>query len=198
MHNDQEYTVTEEYGCTVIRGSVPLLDMANILESAPKGSVMNIQLAGMLKAVAVIGTPDACRAALKSLGFTTAPSTEMLNELSTQERIDIWRLKGEVGSSALTMANALTGHLAAGQKAPHPLDPADFRRCALFLRWVPELRVRICELEQLSPQWKAIVSHWDEFEHLLDEEVPGWDTEIPDGHSVILYERMNEVIRNAQ
>lgn len=197
MHNDQEYTVTEEYGCTVIRGSVPLLDMANILESAPQGSVMNIQLAGMLKAVAVIGTPDACRAALNTLGFTTAPSAEMLKNHSLEERMDLWRLKGEVGSSALVMANALTGKFAPGQGSPHPLDPADFRRCALLLKWAPELRPRIHELETLSPQWQAIVSHWDEFEHLLDEEVPGWDTEIPDGHSVILYERMNEVIRNA-
>lgn len=199
MHNDKGYTVTKEHGCTVVRGSVPLLDLANIIEDySQQGSVINIQLANMLNAVVVIGTPDSCRAALKSLGFTTAPSPEILETHSLQERIDLWRLKGEVGSSSLAMASALTGDVTPENTFPHPVDPADFRRCALLLKWAPELKDRLCELKSLSPQWEAIVSHWDEFERLLDEEVPGWDTEIPDGHSVILYELMSKILHSTQ
>lgn len=95
-----------------------------------------------------------------------------------------WFSSGERGISSNTIAVLCT--VADGgpiwlEHMGHPLDPADFRRCERLLRAVPTLRPMMeTHVKPTSPEWAALVDHWDEIIALLEEEIPGvfdrWST----------------------
>src|SRR3972149_8048417 len=53
-----------------------------------------------------------------------------------------------------------------------PLDPADLGRCIRLLEIMPDYRARLPEMSAVSPQWAALVNHWDELAALYHEEWP--------------------------
>lgn len=69
----------------------------------------------------------------------------------------------------------------------HPLDPADLGRCIRLLDIEPSYRQRIGEMAGVSPQWCALVAHWDELEILYREEEPS-------GRAPKCYARMRELL----
>lgn len=79
----------------------------------------------------------------------------------------------------------------------YPHDPSDFGRCYRLLKLVPEWRARIEEMASASPEWTALVKHWDELTALYEEEV---DTtrHRHRGSAPRLYARMKEIERAAQ
>lgn len=98
-----------------------------------------------------------------------------------------WLVRGEHGlSSRAIFDHLLFGEQVSypGQRWPHwvyPLDMADFRRCELLLRQVPELRPRLPEMADLSPVWARLVPAWDPIVHAAEEEWPAMFTPRP-GH----------------
>jgi hypothetical protein len=52
------YTVESVHGCKIIRGQVPLGDMAALMTTAPKGAEMDLQLAKRIGATMVFGSTE--------------------------------------------------------------------------------------------------------------------------------------------
>lgn len=93
-----------------------------------------------------------------------------------------WLALGEHGVSSLAIVRALTGVAVGAQRAlsptghDYPRDPADFRRCELLLRAVPQARDHLHLLGDGSPQWAALVAEWGQIRELIEKEAPGYLT----------------------
>ena len=85
-----------------------------------------------------------------------------------------WLSNGERGLSSEQIASTLTGVNIVGRwHRTHPSDPADFRRCEMLLRSVPEARRHLGELRSVSPEWAALVGSWVEIASTFEAELPG-------------------------
>lgn len=90
---------------------------------------------------------------------------------ATREKITKWLLTGKVGLSSKAMASVWLNVPAYND---YPLDPADFNRCLLLLKAVPEMRSQLWQMAHLSEEWKRLVKSWDEIEKSFLQEV-GFD-----------------------
>lgn len=105
-----------------------------------------------------------------------------------------WLASGERGISSNTMFTRLTGVNAIRRDSRgYPHDPDDLRRCRLLLEQVPELRDRVSEMAEESPEWARLVARWDEVCALMDEETPKWRDR--EGTASRTYDRMKELLR---
>lgn len=127
----------------------------------------------------------------------------MMNEnVGSPMRIELfagWLANGERGLSSEAIVQRLTGVPVDVDEltrpngvTDYPHDSGDFRRCVELLKRVPEARRHLPLMADVSPQWAAIVSHWDELERLLEEE-----SARPDGLAPKLYRRLRELIEAA-
>lgn len=101
-----------------------------------------------------------------------------------------WLASHDTGISSHTMAAVMYQdgpYRGAPEKWCHPWDSADFGRCHRFLEAVPGSRDLLPKMAEVSPQWKALVEHWDELTALFQEESP--TRRCPK-----LYARMKELI----
>ena len=83
-----------------------------------------------------------------------------------------WLKQGERGLSSETIFSTMTG-VNVTARSCHPSDPADFRRCEMLLRSVPDFREKMEQMRILSPVWQGLVEHWQEIVDLMESEVPG-------------------------
>lgn len=161
-------------GCTVVRGVVPLDEVARLLHRAPSGAVLDASLAEQLQATLVFGRPED----LETLRKTAPPRRlpEGVEALSPAARA--WLAQGERGLSSEAMFQHLTGFDANRKRSlshtAYPHDAADFRRCRLLLEQVPELTPRLGEMASLSREWAQLVKQWDCLCATLDAEAPNW------------------------
>ena len=132
-----------------------------------------------------------------------------MTSTDAQQRTLDWLANGETGVSSKVLAFAFLGvpRRKWYDNSP-PSDPADLRRCLLFLRAVPEARsVLSGEFlqdpertvpEWAKPRWEALLAHWDELETLLVEEIgPDLDNFGKGGGTAPkTYERMKELERS--
>lgn len=79
-----------------------------------------------------------------------------------------WFVNGEIGCSSKAIA-CCVANIKTSEKS-HPVDPADFNRCLLFLASVPEARQYWHKVKTLSSEWNALVKNWAEIESLFLEE----------------------------
>jgi hypothetical protein len=86
-----------------------------------------------------------------------------------------WLASGERGISSEAIVSHLTGARVGRNYGfgDHPYDPGDFRRCEKLLRQVPFARVALPQMATRSPEWAALVDHWEELVALMEEEAPG-------------------------
>lgn len=89
-----------------------------------------------------------------------------------------WIEHGRVGLSSATMCVTLFPNLKSHHRFKGmydfdgkfeinwPHDDGDFKRCLMFLEAVPEARLGLDQLKSLSPEWKNLVTKWDEIEAL--------------------------------
>lgn len=89
-----------------------------------------------------------------------------------------WLANGERGVSSNTLFQHLSGIPCLEEHLTpcHPCDLADFRRCELLLRRVPEFRDHLYLMAEVSREWARLVERWDEIVALLSEEMPEWET----------------------
>lgn len=96
-----------------------------------------------------------------------------------------WLTGRDTGASSKAIAYFMMG--ARGVYCPHPLDPSDFGRCYRLMQLIPEFRTNLWMMRGVSPQWTALIDHWEELEALYEEELP-FD------RAPKLYARMKELI----
>lgn len=95
-----------------------------------------------------------------------------------QQRALAWASQGETGVSSLTIFAVMTGtedapdigRIKRNFRYSTPLDPADFRRCYLLLKLIPEWKPRLPEIAKKFPKWEKLVQQWDELTQLYEEE----------------------------
>lgn len=107
-----------------------------------------------------------------------------------------WLASGKRGVSSNTMVTHLTGITAERLPLSHPLDPDDLHRCRLLLEQVPELQPQLPRMATLSPQWAALVAHWQELCELMDREAPEWRA--GRGKAPVTYARMRALLYGAR
>jgi len=88
-----------------------------------------------------------------------------------KDKILEWLVSGKVGASSKAMACCILDLPSSKKEICHPLDPADFNRCLLFLEDVPEAREYMSKLVSLSDTWANLVDRWDELEKCFLDEV---------------------------
>lgn len=104
-----DYTISEEYGLTVVRGSVPVTLLEEFFPEdgrSVKEVAMDLQAA--LDATLVIGTPDAIEKARKELGVSHEPPQE-IRYLPPSQQLAAWRHRGNVGTSSRALSCVLAG-----------------------------------------------------------------------------------------
>lgn len=106
----------------------------------------------------------------------------------------VWLASGDTGTSSLTMLAVISGNevvaaMIRGRGAfdNHPHDPADLGRCIRLLDLDVTLRNNIAVMRNISPEWAAMVDHWDELESLYREEETS-------GKAPNCYARMRELL----
>ncbi|TFC59456.1 MULTISPECIES: hypothetical protein [unclassified Cryobacterium] len=111
-----------------------------------------------------------------------------------------WLANGERGVSSEAMVSHLTG-ANVGRRyggGDHPYDPSDFRRCEMLLRRVELARLVLPQMATRSPEWAALVAHWEELVTLAESEVPGiFDTDRARGAAPLTYKRMKDLFAEA-
>lgn len=95
---------------------------------------------------------------------------------TVEQRVINWLANGETGLSSKAIAFHLLS--ARGVKIDnlenhfhHPFDGADFRRCLLLLKVVPEFQTDLKKMAIVSWQWAKIVLHGLELDGMLKSEI---------------------------
>lgn len=103
--------------------------------------------------------------------------SEEIMKLPVEQRAMMWATFGEQGISSRTIFSVMTGVLKYEREFPCdqwrfnvPHDPADFRRCYLLLKLIPEWRERLDEMAKAFEKWRPFVDHWDEMTALWEQE----------------------------
>lgn len=105
-----------------------------------------------------------------------------------------WMASHRTGLSSEAMAFCALGLQRKGMwdGTEHPHDPSDFNRCLLLLDQVPEVRDHFSRIAALSPQWSALIAHWDELTEQFFNEVTGaWSKHKT---APVTYLRMRQVL----
>lgn len=107
-----------------------------------------------------------------------------------------WLATGERGTSANTMFTAITGVDVLGEWGPdHPYDPSDFSRCLGLLEACPELAGGLDKVRAISPQWNALIDHWDNLSDLINSESP-LTPEGRSGRAPITYNAIKNILND--
>jgi hypothetical protein len=79
-----------------------------------------------------------------------------------------WLARGRTGLSSECMAFTAAGICI--NRINYPRDPSDFNRCLLLVDWVPEVKEHFEKIASLSPEWNALIAHWDEINKTFIQE----------------------------
>lgn len=172
------YQVEEFLGCTIVTGSVPIMEMVAIMTGSGENAVMDPGMAKVYGAGMVIGTPEnleKLRKSPRTLELSHAKATSEAGNSNLSEDAMKWLEFGERGSSSEAIFSRITGITLDGEvNTDHPLDGDDFRRCRLLLEAVPEFQAKLTLMKDVSTQWHSLVNSWQELCDVMDAEAPQW------------------------
>jgi hypothetical protein len=117
------------------------------------------------------------------------------------EEAAAWLATGSRGRSSAALFSLTVGVDIRGESGrrfhewSHPYDPDDFQRCERMLRAVPEARANL-DAARVSPEWSALIDHWDELVALMEAECPGvFEGKVQRGYAHRAYALMKELER---
>jgi len=171
-----EATIIRRDGCVLVKGALSPDVLMALAKEAPKGSVMCADVARLAGAGLAMGLPDDL-ARLRAALAAEAPRRR--HDGLGREAAE-WLAVGHQGLSSAALFLRATGVrpdiLRDGDDARHhPRDPADLNRCLLLVATVPEAARALPGMREVSPEWAALVDHWDELAALFHEEAgPDW------------------------
>lgn len=111
-----------------------------------------------------------------------------------------WLANGQRGLSSNQMFKHLTGieterDERRREEVHFPYDPDDLRRCRLLLERCPELMPALPRMASCSPEWEALVVHWDDLCLTMDREAPNWRN--AEGRAAETYKMMKDLLEEA-
>jgi hypothetical protein len=169
------YTIETRHNCTIVFGSMPIMDMVKLTQDAPEESEVDMSLQKRLGAHLVVGLPED----LKALGAdpyveerAIAIATEELGNHQVSKEAFGWLVSGERGSSSEHIFSVLLGVPLVGRG--FPADPADFGRCRKLAEQVPEVAENLQKMTSASAQWQRLIGSWSSLCALMDSEIPHW------------------------
>jgi len=176
-HERTAYTVEHRGNCVLITGAVPASAFTVLAKLVPDDSIMSADCARLWGVTFALGPADEIEA-LKAWRASAAEQEMRQRHPALSAEATKWLASGERGISSNFIFTYLTGIDAmAGwstERACHPHDPADFRRCQLLLEQAPELQPIFQRMARASNEWDRLVKSWPDIIAALDEEVPGW------------------------
>ena len=168
------FSVTTQEGCTIVKGSVPMMMMVNLMKGQPKDSVIDMHLGSLFGATLVFGTPKNLKK-LRILAPVRPVHESRFITCQLKPGARDWIEFGEHGLSSVYLFWALTGYSMTDSEPPYhtPVDPADLRRCILMLD--------ACELSEVFAQfiipstalgWRSLQQRWKQLVSTFTGEVP--------------------------
>lgn len=179
-----DYSVEVIDGVTIVRGSMPLLEMAALMAKQPAGCFLNGALSKVLGAAAAFGKPTDTEKLLRSHQTMAVGKRPRLPADAAE-----WLIKGEQGRSSLALFGAFFSYGAS--TVDHPHDPSDLRRCLLLLKQVPSIP-NVEHMRSQSKEWDALADAWSGLTQTLAFECPNW--EAGDGSAANTYAAMRRVL----
>jgi len=99
-----------------------------------------------------------------------------------------WINTGEHGLSSMTIFHKMTGLWLGGKgwgPGSYPLDVDDFFRCVKLFNMVPEFRLRLQEMDQVSVYWRLFAAEWSKIEEHFWVELQREDGKFPETSAII-------------
>lgn len=171
---DNTFSVTTQEGCTIVKGSVPMMMMANLMKGQPKDSVIDMHLGSLFGATLVFGSPENLKK-LRGLAPQRPVDETRFSRSQLTPGARKWIQAGEHGMSSVYLFWALTGYSMTGSEPScHvPIDPADLRRCILMLDTC-ELNADFTEFAfpDSATGWSKLQDRWEQLVSTFTVEVP--------------------------
>lgn len=190
------FSVTDQGGCRLIKGSIPLSSTSVMTQGMPKDAVVDAHAARLLDVTFAIGSPADLELLCASPKVIEAAfQRARVIGVGLPEDAIQWLATGRHGQSSLAIFQTLAGTQLVGRHAAsyHPGDPSDLGRCRLLLEQVPSFASRLSAMSALSPVWADLVFCWDELCEEMDNEAPDWRE--GKGRTPRTYARMREIER---
>ncbi len=173
----EQITITRRGGCILVAGSLSASMLKALTEEAPKGAVIDPDVARLAGVTWAFGLPDD----LKRLRDELAAQTPRQRYDGLSEGAIEWLTVGQQGISSASLFFKATGvrpgvlHHNGKNGKCHPRDPADLNRCILLIEMAPDVAAKLPLMREVSPEWAVLVDHWDEIVATFHGEVgPNW------------------------
>lgn len=170
------YRTQDILGCRLVFGSIPLTDVASIIQGLDRRAVADSHVARLADANFAFGLPADLRKLEQDPGIRSAAmerarkTAPALDEDALQ-----WLAYGHQGNSSQTLFQHLTG-VKLTERPTAPSDPSDLSLCRLLLEQVPGLAARLQEAGTISTAWSRLVANWATLCEVMDSELPQWRT----------------------
>jgi len=160
-------------------GPQPMDWIAKAAKVCGKDAVVDPDVARMAGANLAAGNPSALallRARLEAGALDAVrkkyPQTKLMHGSAE------WIAYGERGTSSEALFSHLTSiHIVHPRdRAAHPRDPDDLRRCMLMMDAVPQVIHSSAIVSELSPEWARLMARWAELRIAFETECPNWRT----------------------
>ena len=171
---ENTFSVTTQEGCTIVKGSVPMMLMANLMKGQSKDSVIDMHLGSLFGATLVFGKPSNLKK-LRLLSPVRPVNESQFVASQLKPGARDWIEFGEHGMSSVYLFWALTGYSMTGSEPTchAPIDPADLRRCILMLDTC-ELNDKFAEFAfpDSATGWSKLQDRWGQLVSTFTAEVP--------------------------
>jgi len=184
-----DYSIEKTNGRIVVRGSVPVEDMATLTKLWAKQGydTLAVGVGSALGVTMAICHKDDLEAWQKEVEAQAA-------QKAAGDAEKEWLFGPDTGISSKTIMSVLsTGAARIGAEvslgrwgADVPHDPSDFGRCYRLLQTFPQWRDRLNEVAAKFPKWEPMVREWDRMTSL-------WEEEAPTGKCPKLYDLMQKL-----
>ena len=187
------FTIKNICGCRLVFGQMPMSEVGMLTHGFSKKALMATDIADRIGALFVIGEPDDLEE-LRQMDLPVSEKRQADYQAASQlglPKVASWLRDGERGSSSNAMCKRIFG-IPADAGSNHPHDPADLRRCLLFLD-AADAHDKVALMLDVSEQWGRLVARWDELVALFEDETAGGSKS-----ASMTYSLMKEILADLQ
>ena len=161
--NSESTVISRKDGCILASGPLSPEMLEALTKEAPEGAIIDPDVARLAGVGWAVGLPEDLAKMREALATEAVrPAIEGLSPGAIE-----WLAVGEHGLSSATLFWKVTGVRPGYLRdydedwVHHPHDPSDFNRCLLLIDMAPEIGAGLPVMRAASPEWAALVDHWD-------------------------------------